>query len=602
MTEKAMLDGFVEKSSDLPDEIECADAALPKKELSLGDEEDESDFEISPALRQSFVQEAEECLDLAEQSLLETAKAQEGDVTAGLTEAFRALHTLKGNCGFLGFVDMERLAHHMETVLAAMRRGTIDTDTEKTGRLLKLLDVLREGVANIAGGSMGEVENLSLHLAFLDGAMILSSHEEDDEALSRTSTPDSPASAAVPPSPSQTRQDIRVDIHKLDALINLVGELVIAESMVTRHPHVAHAEIASLDKAVHLLRRVSRDLQDVIMSVRMIPLAGTFRRMTRLVRDLGWKSGKQINLRLLGEETEVDKTLIEQIADPLMHIVRNAADHGIELPRERHEAGKPEEATITIEGRHEGGEVWILISDDGRGLNRDRILAKALENGLVGEEALEWPNRYVFRLIFEPGFSTAEKVTDVSGRGVGMDVVRRNIEKLKGRVDIRSAPGHGTTIILRIPLTLAIIEGMLIRVGNARYTIPLLTIRESFRPDRSWITVTPDGQEVVRIRNDFYPVLRLHERFRKTPDTTKIEEGILVLVEYDRRTIALFVDEILGQQETVIKGLSRFLGASAGISGCTILGDGEVSLILDIAGLLEEHREIEEQAGTGERK
>ena len=559
---------------------------------------DQSGMPVTVAMRTSYGQEAEDALDSAEQTLLAMNVAASREDQAGqLSATFRALHSLKGNSGFMGFADMETLAHRMENALELMREGTVAVKPEMVGLLLKMIDVLRGAVRQVAGGGQGNIKGLDIYLHLLNDTMpsptvpqraARSPHPPD----AARPAPDIPPKKAMPVKPSSPalpiRQDIRVDIQKLDALVNLVGELVIAESMVTRHPHVAGAEIENLERATHLLRRVSRDLQDVVMSARMIPLAGTFRKMIRLVHDLACKSGKQIALKLLGEATEVDKTVIEQIGDPLVHIIRNAADHGIEMPKQRKEAGKNEQATITVEGRHEGGEVWILISDDGRGLNRERILGKARENGLVNEDAEKWPDERVFRLIFEPGFSTAEQVTDVSGRGVGMDVVRKNIEKLKGRIDIRSRPGLDSTFILRIPLTLAIIEGMMVRVGEARYTIPLLAIRESLRPEPTWITVTPDGQETVRIRDDFYPILRLHRRFNKTPDHLELHEGILVLVECDRRVIALFVDEILGRQETVIKGLSDYLGQSPGVSGCTILGDGEVSLILDVAGLVEE--------------
>ncbi|WP_045219448.1 chemotaxis protein CheA [Desulfonatronum thioautotrophicum] len=593
---------------------------------------------VTPAMRASYAQEAEDALDQAEHALLALESPAGQEVHDGnLGAALRALHSIKGNSGFMGFADVEALAHRMESALELLRNGTAAIQPGITGMLLKMIDMLRATVAEIAGGGQGEIQGRDIYLDLLDDTvpgLVQARNQDaalagdpaaqeipvavpaapvaetppappDPRPVTRTEQPAATAQPAPPKSPPQappspppaapagvqTRQDIRVDIQKLDALVNLVGELVIAESMVTRHPHVAEAEIESLDRATHLLRRVSRDLQDVVMSARMIPLAGTFRKMIRLVHDLAGKSGKQIALKLVGEATEVDKTVIEQIGDPLVHIIRNAADHGVEHPGQRRDAGKAEQATITVEGRHEGGEVWIMISDDGRGLNRERILAKARDNGLVGAEADEWSDERVFRLIFEPGFSTAEQVTDVSGRGVGMDVVKKNIEKLKGRIDIRSRPGLGSTFILRIPLTLAIIEGMMVRVGEARYTIPLLAIRESVQPEPSWITTTPDGQESVRIRDDFYPVLRLHQRFNKTPDHTQLHKGILILVECDRRTIALFVDEILGRQETVIKGLSSFLGQSPGVSGCTILGDGQVSLILDVAGLVAEREE-----------
>ncbi|WP_045217171.1 chemotaxis protein CheA [Desulfonatronovibrio magnus] len=562
-------------------------------------EKDLPEVKITSAMRKSYSQECEELIDQAETAMLNAQINKDQDVSDDLGSAFRALHSIKGNSGFMGFPHMERLAHRMETALDLMRNGQRQVGDEGIGVLLKLIDVLREANSSISSGATGEIKGLDLYLELLDDILPVSSDNGSPALQSDMPSPERPAftpekpapKSSTPLQPVKVRQDIRVDIHKLDALINLVGELVIAESMVTRHPHVAGIECEGLERATHMLRRVSRDLQDVVMSARMIPLAGTFRKMIRLVHDLAGKSGKQIELKLVGEGTEVDKTVIEQIGDPLVHIIRNAADHGIETPEERCRAGKDEQASITIEGRHEGGEVWILISDDGRGLNRERILDKARENSLVGEDTHEWKDEQVFRLIFEPGFSTAEKVTDVSGRGVGMDVVKKNIEKLKGRIDIRSRPGQGSTFILRIPLTLAIIEGMVVRVGEARYTIPLLTIKESFRPEPSWINVTPDGQEAVRIRDEFHPILRLHRRFNMNPDNTEIHKGILILVECDRRIIALFVDEILGRQETVIKGLSDYLEHSPGISGCTILGDGQVSLILDVAGLVEERGE-----------
>ncbi|NCD35107.1 MAG: chemotaxis protein CheA, partial [Spartobacteria bacterium] len=314
----------------------------------------------------------------------------------------------------------------------------------------------------------------------------------------------------------------------------------------------------------------------------------------RDVYDVSNRAQKKVNLQLEGEDTEVDKTVIEQIGDPLVHIVRNAIDHGIGRPEERRAAGKPETGTVKIGARHQGGEVWITIQDDGKGLHRDKILAKGIKNGLVLGDGSDLTDSQVFSLIFEPGFSTAEKVTDISGRGVGMDVVKKNIEKLKGRVAVHSKPGEGTTFILHIPLTLAIIDGMLIRVGEACYTIPLLAIRETLRPVMEQITITPDGRENARVREDIIPVLRLHQLYKIKPEFQNLDEGLLVIVESDREQVALFVDELLGQNQTVIKGLSDYLGDARGISGCTILGDGRVSLILDIGGLIRIQNEIEE--------
>ncbi|MCP4353527.1 MAG: chemotaxis protein CheA [Desulfobacterales bacterium] len=380
------------------------------------------------------------------------------------------------------------------------------------------------------------------------------------------------------------RSDIRVDLEKLDVLLNLMGELVIAETMVTDNSDLRGLELENFERSARNLRRIISELQDVTMSIRMIPLSKTFRKGTRLVHDLSLKEGKKIRLDISGEETEVDKSIIEQISDPLLHIIRNCIDHGIEFPHEREAAGKPETGVVAIEAKHEGGEVIIRIADDGRGLDREKILAKAFEHGLIRPDDKEHD---INRLIFEPGFSTVDKVTDVSGRGVGLDVVRRNLEKLKGKIDIRSAPDRGTTIIFRIPLTLAIIDGMLVRVGSSNYTIPLLSIRESFRPDPSQITITMHSQEVVRIRDDLISVVRLHDLYNIVPEQTELDKGILINVVSGSKAVCLFADEIIGHIQTVIKGMPGYVASARGVSGCTILSNGDVSLILDVANLIE---------------
>jgi two-component system chemotaxis sensor kinase CheA len=320
--------------------------------------------------------------------------------------------------------------------------------------------------------------------------------------------------------------------------------------------------------------------------------------MFRLVHDLSLRSGKQIGLSLIGEETEVDKTVIEHITDPLVHIIRNCADHGIESPQERRKKGKPESGQIIIRAGHEAGEVVIQVSDDGQGLNRERILAKAAKMGIISRDASQLSDDAVNRLIFEAGFSTASEVTDVSGRGVGMDVVRRNLEKLKGRIDIHTVPDKGTTLTFRLPLTLAIIEGMLIRVGDSRYTVPLLSIRESFRPKPEQITRTPDMDEIIRIRDDFLPVLRLHRLYGITPEQTELHKGILIRVASGAKSLCLFADEIIGHHHTVIRGIPEYISPSVrGISGFTILDNGEVSIILDVGGMIDAYERQENNEG-----
>lgn len=400
---------------------------------------------------------------------------------------------------------------------------------------------------------------------------------------------DTPTTSGVAPGSGTV---IRVDIDKLDKMLDLVGELVIAESMVANNQAANGLKDDRFGKAVTQLDKISREIQEVAMSMRMIPLAGVFRKMVRLVRDLSNKAGKQVDLQITGEETEVDKTIIEQISDPLVHLIRNAVDHGLETPAERRIIGKPETGRVAIEAKHSAGEVWITVEDDGKGLDRDRIFRKGLEKGLVKSEDKEMKDEDVWRLIFEPGFSTAEQISNISGRGVGMDVVRQNIEKLRGKIDIRTRAGIGTMFAVRIPLTLAIIEGMVVRVGVNRYTIPISSIKESFRPGPDQITRTPDGLEIVRIRGELQPVLRLHELYQVEPRYYHLNEGILIMVENSDNKCCIFVDELLGQQQIVIKGLPGYLNHIKGISGCAILGDGEVSLILDIADMISSIDEI----------
>lgn len=323
------------------------------------------------------------------------------------------------------------------------------------------------------------------------------------------------------------------------------------------------------------------------MTIRMIPVSGLFRRMIRLVHDISVKAGKKVELVLVGEETEIDKTVIETITDPLVHLLRNSLDHGLEPPDERLAAGKPEKGTVSLTASHEEGEVWVVIEDDGRGLDRDKILEKAISKGMIDGDGSDTSDNEIYNLIFAPGFSTADQVTDISGRGVGMDVVKRNLEKIKGKINVTSTPGQGTKITLRIPLTLAIIDGMLVRVGATTCIVPTLAILEAFRPTMEQMTITPEGDELARVRENFFPVIRLHEMLEREPDSRKLPDGILIVLEYQNTRFCLFVDEIVGQQQTVIKGLSEFIGNVTGVSGCTILGDGGVSLILDVGGLVE---------------
>ena len=380
---------------------------------------------------------------------------------------------------------------------------------------------------------------------------------------------------------------IRVDTGKIDKLINLVGELVITQSMLSSlGTRFDMSQLPVLVERVAQLERNTREIQERVMGIRMLPIGSTFSRFPRLVRDLSGKAGKKIQLLLSGEETELDKTVIESIGDPLTHLVRNSADHGLEPPEERLAAGKPELGTIRMNAFHEGGSICITVEDDGRGLNRDKILAKAIKQGLIADgEKLS--DDQINGLIFRPGFSTADKITDVSGRGVGMDVVKKNIEALGGTVSIKTALGKGTTFILKLPLTLAIIEGMTVRVGRESYIIPLVSILESIQPTASSVkTITGKG-EVVEVRGSYHPIVRLSEAFSIEADCQDPTKAILVMLETEHERVAVMVDELLGQQQVVIKSLEKNFRKVKGIAGATILGDGTVSFILDVRGLIE---------------
>ncbi|WNM56782.1 chemotaxis protein CheA [Candidatus Nitrospira allomarina] len=378
---------------------------------------------------------------------------------------------------------------------------------------------------------------------------------------------------------------IRVDTEKIDKLINLVGELVITQSMITDlSEKFTLAQLPVLQERITQLERNTREIQERVMSIRMMPIGSAFHRFPRLVRDLAGKSGKQIQLVMSGEETELDKTLIEAIGDPLTHLVRNSADHGLELPEDRVAQGKSERGTIRLHAYHDGGNICIAVEDDGRGLNREKIIKKAVEKGIIADGS-NMSEEAVYQLIFRPGFSTAETITDVSGRGVGMDVVKRNIEGLGGSVDIQSTMGKGSRLTLKLPLTLAIIDGMTVRVGQDNYIIPLIAVTESIRPKPNELQRIVGKGEVVNLRGEWVPVVKLYEAFTLTPDFTDPSQALLVIVETDGRRLAVLVDELTGQQQVVIKSLEQNYRKVEAISGATILGDGQVALILDVPGL-----------------
>ncbi len=382
---------------------------------------------------------------------------------------------------------------------------------------------------------------------------------------------------------------ISVDVMKLDKMMDLMGEMVIAEAMVTQNPELQALKLNSFYKAARQLRKITSEMQDMVMSIRMVPLAATFHKMYRIVRDMGRKLNKEVQLTLIGENTEVDKNIIEHISDPLMHLVRNAVDHGIEDPGERTTAGKQKSGQVILEAKNAGSDVLLTVRDDGKGLSKGKILEKARENGLLSKPENEMTDKEIYNLIFLPGFSTNDNVTEFSGRGVGMDVVVKNLEAVGGSVSIDSVEGSGTVTTMKIPLTLAIIDGMNIRVGGTKYTLPTTSIKETFQAREKDIIQDPDSNEMIMVRGECYPVVRIHEIFAVQTEITDLTKGIMLMIEQDDKSICLFADELLGQQQVVVKALPAYMKNIRKVeelAGCTLLGDGSISLILNIGGLI----------------
>ena len=396
--------------------------------------------------------------------------------------------------------------------------------------------------------------------------------------------PESGVQRRPPGARNEQAQAVKVHTEKLDCLVDMVGELVVAQSLLRHDPHLDRIQSPRFQRNLSQLGRITTEVQRTAMSMRMVPVGTLFRRMARLVRDLSRKGNKLVELTTSGDDTELDRNIVEQLTDPLMHMVRNAIDHGLESPEERTAAGKPATGQIRLSAYHRSGSIIMELSDDGRGLNRKKILAKAKERGLIGEGA-ELSDQEAKSLIFEPGFSTASVVNDVSGRGVGMDVVKRNILKLRGRVAVSSEEGGGTTFSLRLPLTLAIIDGLIVGVGDQRYVVPIYTVHEMLRPSPDAISTLRNRDEMVTVRGGLLPVVRLYRQFGITPKSEDPVESLLLVTENLGTRFCLMVDELIGKQEVVIKSLGEALKGVSGIAGGAILGDGHVGLILDMDGL-----------------
>lgn len=539
-------------------------------------------------LIQEFITEATGHIEAAEAALLQLE--EDASNSDAVNSVFASFHTIKGVAGFLNLSQISALAHAAESVLDRVRKGELTFDSNIGDVILQSVDAMRSLVGLLGpvvankGGAPATLEGLDELLARLNacvngGNTPASAKSSDVKAKVSTSSTETART-------SHTSDTIvKVSTDRLDSLINMVGELVIAQAMVSQDM----AQLASQDRRVarnlSQLSKITRELQDLSMSLRMVPIQGVFQKMARLVRDLARKTDKQIEFVVTGGETELDRNVVEVISDPLVHMIRNAVDHGIETPQERVKAGKNPAGKLTLRAYHQGGNICIQIADDGRGLDRKRILQKAIDNGLV-RQGQELSDQEIFNLIFAPGLSTAQKVTDVSGRGVGMDVVKRNVEALRGQIDISSIEGKGTTFTIRLPLTLAVIDGLVVKVGRQRYIIPITSIEQSLRPRAEQISTVQNRGELCMVRDKLLPILRLHKLFNVTEAVEVFTEGLLVIVHSAAERICLFVDDLLGQQQVVIKSLGAMLSHVKGISGGAILGDGNVSLILDVPGLI----------------
>ena len=572
-----------------------------------------------------FCSSAQDLLQDIEQGVLVLEENPNEPTT--IDTVFRAFHTFKGNAGVMNFVVLQRLTHELESLLDAARRGTFQLGRESIDLILQGADILKRYVtelsSQLSGVEVGRKISLPIPSLVRRAHRMLTTGSGPVPAKSSAPVVQNraPASVEIPAISSTTVQPIptpvfaaaqpvaspeppakqvaptkqapassavgivRVDTLKLDGLIDLVGELVIAQSMVVQNPDLKNITSEHLSRSLGQLRGITSDLQRTAMSLRMVPIRNTFQKMSRLVRDLAAQQGKEIQLVLEGEDTELDRNIVEELSDPLIHMIRNSADHGIEATDRRIADGKPRAGTITLRAFHQGGFRGIQIQDDGKGLVPDRILAKAVERGLVKpDNSLD--EQEIFELIFAPGFSTAEQITDVSGRGVGMDVVRRNIEKMRGKIEIQSVAGAGTTFTLFVPLTLAIIEGLLVGVDDQRYIIPTLSVRESFRPLPGMVTTVHGRGEMVHVRGRLIPMLRLGEYLHTSVNAVDPTQGIVVVVEAGQDSRCLLVDELIGKQEVVIKSLGEIFHNQTAFAGAAILGDGRVGLILDIHALV----------------
>lgn len=620
----AVAGATVEVAAAAPAPAAPAEAAPVAKdsilELNLGENRE---------LLTEFHAEAVDHLQQIEAALL--ALDHEPENPEALNSIFRSFHTIKGNAGFLGLLPMHTLAHEVESLLDLARNRQLRLNAAIITEILRSRDALQTLTQQVADAlekgripdqivPVGHLIQAVKRLAVPDGAapaetaapvaapapsaaapaVAVAPEPEIAQIVplpgaavaapeAAVETAKKPAASAAAgsggPVAKSASATVRVNTEKLDSLMDVVGELVIVQSQLIESSRQASNENATLQRNVSQLSRITKELQSTAMALRMIPIKPTFQKMERLARDLARDFGKKVSFVTDGEDTELDRTVVEEIGDPLVHMVRNALDHGLEKPEDRVAKGKEETGTLRLCAYHQGSNIVIELQDDGRGIDPDRIYRKAVEKGVIAA-GTQLTREEMYALIFAPGFSTAEKVTAVSGRGVGMDVVKRNIEKLRGKIEISSEVGRGSVFKIKLPLTMAIIDGLVVRVGEDRFILPSTSVQMALRPTKESITTVHGRGEVLDLRGRFVPVHRLNRRFGIPGEANNPWEGIVVIVETSGKTSALLVDEMVSKQEVVIKNLGAFMQNLPGVAGGAILGDGNIALILDPGSLL----------------
>ncbi|MBW2248324.1 MAG: chemotaxis protein CheA [Deltaproteobacteria bacterium] len=616
--------------SDTEDENVSAEesAAEPNDKIEIKEDIKHPDQDMDEEDREilsGFVMESLESLEAVEVSMMDLEQ-DPGDIET-INSIFRAFHTIKGVSAFLDLDRINMLAHRSENLLDKARSSEIRIDAtvidiclESVDLLKKLIEGVQQGMENgvsldiglditslvdriekiqveadqIADKPLGEILIQKGEITPEELANALESQKKEPvkkigQILVQEKSVDPKSVVAALRNQKKTGKrhidlQVKVDTKKLDNLVDLTGELVIAQSMLRQNRTILATRDQQLMNNLGQLTQITTGLQTTAMSMRMVPIKNTFQKMVRLVRDLAKNSGKEVNLKMSGKDTEIDRNVVDELYEPMVHMIRNSVDHGIETPEERKKAGKDKSGEIHLMAYHQGGNIVVEISDDGRGLGKERIIEKAKVNNLITDES-KISESEIYNLIFHPGFSTAKQVTNVSGRGVGMDVVKKAIEKLRGKVEINSSPGRGSTFIIKLPLTLAIIEGMLVRVGQEKYVIPALSILESLRPTKEQYSTVEGKGEMILTRGKLIPLIRLNRIFDAECDHNNPWEALIMVVEQNGNQIGLLLDELLGKEEVVIKSLGETLKDIKGIAGGAIMGDGRVGLILDMAGI-----------------